>query len=269
MANINTANFNTSAAVSTANHSPTSPNQSHRTRVVTSPWTQIVRGESEPIAGVPLSPSSPPPSSPTVIEPPASAMVEDEGVENGSAGPNGNAGKRPAWNKPSNGAAELGPVMGAHMWPALSESARVSSKSSSDSSKGSSDGSSSPTVAPVSQVGGNASPSSPQKQVTNNVNSNSNSTPNHTMPARQRPMKRNGNNSASNGGLSQPPPQGPVVEAPMNSPSSRENMQREIVHINEEMVLTIRVMDDAIKTMEIKSGVVEIGITTCSQEVFG
>ncbi|OMP05486.1 putative lupus la ribonucleoprotein [Corchorus olitorius] len=67
-------------------------------------------------------------------------MVEDEGVENGSAGPNGNASKRPAWNKPSNRVAELGPVMGAHRWPALSESARVSFKSSSDLSRGSSDG---------------------------------------------------------------------------------------------------------------------------------
>ncbi|OMO95583.1 hypothetical protein CCACVL1_05362 [Corchorus capsularis] len=114
MANINTTNFNTSAAVNAANHSPTSPNQSHgTTRVVTSPWTQIVRGESEPIAGVPLSPSSPPSSSPStaVIVPPATAMVENEGMENRCVGPNGNAGKRPAWNKPSNGAAELGAVM--------------------------------------------------------------------------------------------------------------------------------------------------------------
>ena len=46
------------------------------------------------------------------------------------------------------------------------------------------------------------------------------------MPARQRSMKRNGNNSASNGGLSQPLPQGPVVEAPLKSPSSRDHMQR-------------------------------------------
>ncbi|OMO80146.1 hypothetical protein COLO4_24219 [Corchorus olitorius] len=65
MANINTTNLNVSAAVTAANHSPTSPNQSHHsTRVVTLPWTQIDRGELEPIAGVPLSPSSPPSSSP-------------------------------------------------------------------------------------------------------------------------------------------------------------------------------------------------------------
>ncbi|XVF15963.1 hypothetical protein REPUB_Repub09cG0201100 [Reevesia pubescens] len=231
-ANINTVNFNTSAAVTAANHSPTSPNQSHRvTRTVSSPWTQIVRGESEPIAGFPLSPSSSSSSSPStaVIEPPVSTVVEDEGVENVSAGSNGNAGKRPAWNKPSNGAAEFGSVMGAHMWPALSESARVSSKSSSDSPRASSEGSSSPSIVPVSQGSGSvsSSPLSSQKQVSNSANLNSNSNPNHTMPVRQRSMKRNSNNNpSSNGGLSQPPPQVPVVEAPLNSPSSRDHIQR-------------------------------------------
>ncbi|XVE87474.1 hypothetical protein DITRI_Ditri18aG0120400 [Diplodiscus trichospermus] len=229
-ANINTANFNASAAVTAVNHSPSSPNQSHRaSRAVSSPWTQIVRGESEPIAGVPLSPSSSSSSSPStaVIESPITTVVEEEGVENVSPGSNGNAGKRPAWNKPSNAAAEFGSVMGAHMWPALSESARVSSKSSSDTSRALSDGSSSPSVAPVSQGSGSASSSlSSVKQVSYSANSNSNSIPNHTMPARQRPMKRNSNNSASNGGLSQPPPQVPMVEAPLNSPSSREHIQR-------------------------------------------
>ncbi|XWS45588.1 hypothetical protein CRYUN_Cryun15aG0149300 [Craigia yunnanensis] len=226
-ANINTANFNTSAAVTAVNHSPSSPNQSHRvTRAASSPWNQIVRGESKPIAGIPLSPSYSSSSSPsmTVIEPLVTTVVEEDGVENGSAGPNDNAGKRQAWNKPSNGAAEFGAVMGAYMWPALSESARVSSKSSSDSPRALSE--SSPSVVPVSQGSGSVSSSSSQKQVSNSANLNSNSTPNHTMPARQRSMKRNGNNSASNGGLSQPPPQGPAVEAPLNSPSSRDHIQR-------------------------------------------
>ena len=153
--NINTVNFNTSAAVTAVNHSPSSPNQSRRaTRAVSSPWTQIARRESEPIAGIPLSPSYSSSSSPSmaVIEPPVTTVVEEEVVENGSAEPNDNAGKRPAWNKPSNDAAEVGVVMGAHMWPALSESARVSSKSSSDSPRALSDRSSSPSVVPVSQV---------------------------------------------------------------------------------------------------------------------
>ncbi|MBA0785704.1 hypothetical protein Gotri_025981 [Gossypium trilobum] len=46
------------------------------------------------------------------------------------------------------------------------------------------------------------------------------------MPARQRSMKRNSNNSASSSGLLQPPPQGPLVEAPVNGPSSRDHIQR-------------------------------------------
>ncbi|XVF62223.1 hypothetical protein PTKIN_Ptkin08bG0200100 [Pterospermum kingtungense] len=228
-ANINTANF-TSAAVTAVINSPSSPNQSRR---VTQPWTQIVRGESsDMMAGVPLSPSSssssssPSPST-AVMDPPLAAVVEEEGVDSGSAGLNGNAGKRLAWNKPSNGAAEFGSVMGAHMWPALSESARVSSKSSSDSSRALSDGSSSPSVVPVSEGSGNASSSlSSQKQVSNSANSNSNSIPNHTMPARQRSIKRNSSNSSSNGGLSQPPAQGPAVEGSPNSHSSRDHIQR-------------------------------------------
>ncbi|KAB2036515.1 hypothetical protein ES319_D03G006600v1 [Gossypium barbadense] len=39
-------------------------------------------------------------------------------------------------------------------------------------------------------------------------------------------MKLNSNNSASNGGLSQAPPQDPLVESPVNSPSSRDHVQR-------------------------------------------
>ncbi|CAN1341987.1 La-related protein 1C [Linum perenne] len=74
--------------------------------VVSSPWNQVVRGESESNSVAPLSPSAV--SSPT-------AVVSDQ---------------RPVWNVPSNGALEIGPVMGAVSWPALSESARVSSKSS-------------------------------------------------------------------------------------------------------------------------------------------
>ncbi|XP_073012239.1 la-related protein 1C-like [Typha latifolia] len=58
---------------------------------------------------------------------------------------NGNGagkGKKPAWNMPSNGASEVGPVMGAVSWPPLSVSIKASSKSSSsDSLKNLSDGS--------------------------------------------------------------------------------------------------------------------------------
>lgn len=104
------------------------------------PWPVFGR---EPIALVSSSSSQ----STSVIELAAAAAAaadEDNGAECG----NGNAGsKRPPWNRqPSNGAAEMEPVMGAHLWPALSETTRGSSsstKSSSDSLKGLVDGSSS------------------------------------------------------------------------------------------------------------------------------
>ncbi|GKV45096.1 hypothetical protein SLEP1_g52218 [Rubroshorea leprosula] len=202
-ANNNNANSNSSTGTVVSNH----------TKPIASPWTKIDREGPELIAVAPTSPSSSPSTPSTaVIEQAASASpVEEESVENGS-GTNDNAGKKPAWGRPSNGAAEVGSVMGTQ-WPALSESARVSSKSSPDSSKVLSDGSSlsSPVV---SQGTGNASVSS-QKHVSNNANSNS--TPNHTAPARQRSMKRN------NSGVSQPPPAGSAVEASLNSPSSRDH----------------------------------------------
>ena len=71
--------------------------------------------------------------------------AQPEGSDNGSGGNNG--AKKPAWNKPSNGATEAGPVMGAFSWPALSESTRASPKSSSESLKTLSD-----VSVPVSQV---------------------------------------------------------------------------------------------------------------------
>lgn len=120
---------------------------------VVSPWTQVVRGESESIIAAPSSPVSSQEqivvpadlSSPTkatsdsLVSPEDSSQWEAQ-LESSDIG-NGNAGKRPAWNKPSNGVAEAGPVMGASSWPALSESARVSAKPASDSSKTPADGS--------------------------------------------------------------------------------------------------------------------------------
>lgn len=112
-------------------------------------WNQVVRGVSEPIVSVSSLSSSSPLQSTAEIEP---VMAEAEG-ESGAECGNDNAGsKRAAWNKqPSNGVMELGPVMGAHSWPALSETTRGSSsstKSSSDSLKGLADGSS-PSVPQV------------------------------------------------------------------------------------------------------------------------
>ena len=127
---------------------------------VVSPWTQVVRGESESIIAAPSSPVSSQEQivvssdlSPTKVTSDSVASTEDSfqveaQLESSDVG-NGNAGKRPAWNKPSNGVAEAGPVMGASSWPALSESARASAKSASDSLKSPGDGSISTQSAPV------------------------------------------------------------------------------------------------------------------------
>lgn len=182
------------------------------------PWPVFGR---EPIALVSSSSSQ----STSVIELAAAAAAaadEDNGAECG----NGNAGsKRPPWNKqPSNGAAEMEPVMGAHLWPALSETTRGSSsstKSSSDSLKGLVDGSSSSSVL----QGTTTTNSSSHKQVSNNANPNS--TTNHAASNRQRSMKRNNSHSSSNGGLPQPPAsQGSVVEGRSNNPSPRDHTQK-------------------------------------------
>uniref|UniRef100_A0A2P2M9N8 Uncharacterized protein MANES_18G010500 n=2 Tax=Rhizophora mucronata TaxID=61149 RepID=A0A2P2M9N8_RHIMU len=171
-----------------------------------SPWVQVVRGEPESVPTVNHSLSSSPssPSSGTVAPeqfsftdcslgkpaslPPLSA--DNSVATESSDGNNANAGrpKKAAWNKPSNGVAELSPVMGAVSWPALSESTKPSPKSSpaESSSKTVSDGS-----IPNSQ--GSVTPRSPQKQLTNNTNTNS--TQNHT--ARQKSMRR----SSSGGGV--------------------------------------------------------------------
>lgn len=132
-----------------------SPKSRRSPRPVSSPWTQIVRGELEIPAVVPSSPSnvtssaaiveprspspSSSPSSSLTVEEPAGAERSDSGNESLS-----NAGNKPAWNKLSNGAVEVGPVMGAVSWPALSESTRFTNKSSSDSPKDSADGSAGP-----------------------------------------------------------------------------------------------------------------------------
>ncbi|XVE69688.1 hypothetical protein DITRI_Ditri10aG0011100 [Diplodiscus trichospermus] len=224
-----------------------------RRKTLPSPWAQVVRGEPESISAVHHSPPSPssttsPPvaslqeqttfsgcspskaasssSSSSSSGPPDISLAAD-----GSAGSNGNnnaaaRSKKPAWNKPSNGVVEVGPVMGAASWPALSESARASPKSLTDSSsKTVPDGSVSTSQGPVI-------PQSTQKQGTSNANSNS--IPHRTMSGRQRSSKRGGsgggggNNSASGppqSGFSYqhpappppPPPPFPVIQMPPNS----------------------------------------------------
>ncbi|XP_042507802.1 la-related protein 1C [Macadamia integrifolia] len=214
------------SASASSNHSPRSSGlsaegqnspQQFRRRNLSSPWAHVVRGESEAIPAAP-SPRSPPaaatpeqtPDCSSAKSSPENSELEiqtDNSVNNKS---NAAKSKKPAWNKPSNGIVEVGPVMGAVSWPALSESTRASPKSSSDSLKALSDGSANISQGPVIA-------SSPQKQPTNNTNPIS--APNHAFPVRQKSMKRGGGGGGpANGGLTQPPPPPPPqpVEMPQN-----------------------------------------------------
>jgi len=137
-------------------------------RQVSSPWTQIVRGESEPIAAAaavagPSSPQSRAPIEPiasvSVAAPTAAVLTVEAAAgdeKSEASGGQDNAGKKPVWKRPSNGASEVGPVMGASSWPALSETTKApSNKSSSDSLKSLGDvpsSSSASSSVPVTQV---------------------------------------------------------------------------------------------------------------------
>lgn len=121
-----------------------------------------------------------------------SAVGADSQLENSEIG---GAAKKPAWNKPSSGAAavasEVGAVMGAESWPALLDSARASPKSSLVPSNGSEE------MLAVSL--------SPQKEP-----NTTNSTPSHVVPSGHRSTKRGGdspnhNRVAAIGSLSQDP----------------------------------------------------------------
>ncbi|KAG5145064.1 hypothetical protein JHK84_030607 [Glycine max] len=176
----------------TGNHSPRHSSDNHQSRRATrlpasSPWNQVVCGESEPVAAVP--------SSSTEDFPSAAAPVEDFSSSATESSDNGGAAKRPVWNKPSpNGAAaaaasEVRPEMDANSWPLPSESTRAATKS--ESLKGLLDGSS----VPQSQGLGSMSSSSPsQREVSDNASTNS------VVPARQKSTKHHSSNASSNGG---------------------------------------------------------------------
>ncbi|KAF8101111.1 hypothetical protein N665_0210s0046 [Sinapis alba] len=188
-----------------------------------SPWSQIVRGESVPT--ISATPSSSPQSK-APIDPVAAPSVPLAGDERSEeSGAQGNAGKKPVWKRPSSNdgggaSSEVGPVMGASSWPALSETTKApSNKSSSDSLKSLGDVPSFSSVVPLSQ--GNANASVPARG-----RANPNSTPNHS---RQRSFKRNGasGSAAANGTVSQPSAQGtPLVETPSHNPSPRGQNQK-------------------------------------------
>lgn len=131
-----------------------------RRKNLPSPWAQVVRGGEPESVSSQRSPSSspPPPVPPTSVPEPAvpessspskaaSSSPPPPPVDNSSSSVmaavavdtsdacNSNAArpKKPAWNKPSNGVVEVGTVMGAVSWPALSESTKPSPKPSSSS----------------------------------------------------------------------------------------------------------------------------------------
>lgn len=229
---------------SAALNSPRSKRGAAARAPASSPWIQVVRGaESESIvsSSAPPAPVAAAPSSPSASAAAAVALAssslsspDDSAAE---AQPEGcdNAAKKPAWNRPSNGVLEVGTVMGAVSWPALSESTRASPKSSSsDSVRAHSDGS-----VLISQGTGIAS-SSHKQVITNNTNPTL--TPTSVTPTRQKSMKRGGGISSgsvtANGGFPQPPPLPPlglVVEMPSNNagkPSSAvvESSPRDHTH---------------------------------------
>lgn len=166
---------------SSNHHSPTSvaENPNFPRKNLPSPWAQVVRGaDSEP------NHQSPPSSS--------SSSSLDSVTSNGACAAVDacDAAVKPAWKRPSNEVADVGPgpVMGAVSWPALSESTKPAAKLTSESSAktATDDGSLTTPQGPVIS-------DSPQKQVTGNVKPSP--AMNHGMVNRQRSMKRGGANS--------------------------------------------------------------------------
>ncbi|XP_050363220.1 la-related protein 1C-like [Argentina anserina] len=229
---------------STNHHSPRPDFDAGGANRRPTPWAKVVRGDSESSPSIipnQQSPLSPPPSSSLPEQnpssncspskaaaarsspsPPPSADVSIAAAAAESAdGHNGNAarGKKPAWNKPSKDVLEVGPVMGAVAWPALSESARASPKLPADSSP--------KTVTDVSVP----LPVSPGPVVTPSPNSkkhhgnsgNTNPASSHAMGARQRPTKRGGGSSTGgvnahahvHSGFAHPPPPPPPPPFPV------------------------------------------------------
>ncbi|KAF5462156.1 hypothetical protein F2P56_018186 [Juglans regia] len=207
-----------------------------RRKNLQSPWTQVVRGEvMESLSAVHSSPSSSSLStasqpeqtlfsdcSPPKTDSPSPPPLDICSAVEGSDVNNGNVARQTklAWNKLSNGVLEVGSVMDAAFWPALSESTKALPKSSVDSS------SNIVTDASFSTSQGPVIPESPQKQATNNANPNS--TTNHIFPVRQRSMKRGGGGNNRGGsthsGFTHPPPSPPPFPVFRIAPNGYPNM---------------------------------------------
>ncbi|CAM8879980.1 unnamed protein product [Rhodiola kirilowii] len=150
----------------------------------------------------------------------------DKGAVEGlySGGDVNGGSKKPVWNKPSNGALEVEPVMGADSWPALSDTAKGPQKSSGEYSKNFTEAS-----MPILQGTGPVSPA--HKRVTNNPHPNS--IQHNAHPARQKSFKRHvGNASSTNVSTTQPPAhpsfsQSASVPSDQNTTSSHKNFNLE------------------------------------------
>ncbi|CAH9105824.1 unnamed protein product [Cuscuta europaea] len=149
-----------------------------------------------------------------------------DGSDNSDGG--SNAVKKLAWNKP-NGVMEIGPVMGAMSWPALSESTKASPKFATY------DPPRTPSDRPAASSKGTSAPTTPSPKHLHANHTTLNSTQNH-VPSRHRSNKRAGGNSSStalpNGSTSQTQPlHSSVVEsAPGKSnveSHSRDNVFKE------------------------------------------
>ncbi|KAL2346222.1 hypothetical protein Fmac_000222 [Flemingia macrophylla] len=198
---------------SSNHHSPTSAaeNPNFPRKNLPSPWAQVVRGaDSEP--NYQSTPSS------------SSSSSLDSVASYGAAVDACDASVKPVWKRPSNEVADVGPVMGAVSWPALSESTKPMARSIPESAaKTSTDDGSLTTTTAITQ--GPVISDYPQKQSTGNVKPTA---MNHGMANRQRSMKRGGANSNNVGsGPSQnnfsspsqnhpppPPPPFPVLQMP-------------------------------------------------------
>ena len=170
---------------SSNNHSPTTAPSSgpsvddintpnFKPKTLPSPWAQVVRGgETESPTSIHQSlPSSTSSSSSSLTTgmvdqtpscdyssttdstpPPPVNSSTIASIVDSSDGSDCNAGRstKPAWNKPSNGIVETGPVMGADSWPALSEATKFSGKLPAESSPkiAAADGSPSTSQGPV------------------------------------------------------------------------------------------------------------------------
>ncbi|KAI3431995.1 HTH La-type RNA-binding domain-containing protein [Psidium guajava] len=202
-----------------------------RRKDLPSPRSQVVRLEPEA-----PSPSPSPPSSWSSVaaeqapcSPQKSALQPESGSEESPDGSMGNVvsvqPKKPAWNKLSSEAVDVGPVMGdAVSWPALSDSARASPKSLSIDSSSSTKAASVESVS-ISQVrleiSGPPVLHSPQKQAASN-SLNANSTSNNSPTARQKLNRRSGGansnfpNAFAQGGFAR----GPIPPPPPLPPFS-------------------------------------------------